>query len=175
MKKTTKTLILEAMLIMAITLVLAILVGCGPSKYVAAYSSLRDDEQDSRIHELEKRVTAMGNAYAALSAQVQGLAEDETANSVEIAQLQSSANLALAQLATLQQNVHVTAIIDPCGDGPGFDEVILKTSAGYMAYFESGSNRFLALIPAGSYRTTDASACPFTISTNGLCDNLGCH
>lgn len=81
--------------------------------------------------------------------------------------LQSEINLALAQLASLQQNVQVTSIIDPCGDGPGYDEVILQTSSGYLAYFETSGKRYLALLPNGSYVTTDQQACQFSI-VNGV-------
>jgi hypothetical protein len=63
----------------------------------------------------------------------------------------------------------VVEIIDPCGDNPGqFDEVLLRLSTGeLLAYFESGSNRFLSLIGNGSYSTTDSQHCHFTVN-NGV-------
>lgn len=58
----------------------------------------------------------------------------------------------------------VIEIVDPCGDGAGFDEILLVLSSGeIVAYFESGGNRFLTVLVNGNYRTTDAQACNFTI------------
>lgn len=93
-----------------------------------------------------------------------------TSLQASIAALQASANAQQAQITTLLTNENVVEFIDPCGDGPGYDEVILKTSSGkYVAYFESGSNRFLSVLSQGSYQTTDAQACQFTIdATNQL-------
>jgi outer membrane murein-binding lipoprotein Lpp len=164
--KAQKTVLIEALIVLAVTLFLALMTGCGPHKYTP-YDSTRDDEQDSRIGELERRITAMGTAYSALAAQVTALSEDADSSASEVASLQTSANLLAAQIAALQANVLIHEIVDPCGDGPGFDEVLLRTSSGYMGYFEAGNNRFLALIPAGSYHLTDQSACPFIITPNG--------
>jgi hypothetical protein len=62
----------------------------------------------------------------------------------------------------------VVEVYDPCGDSPGFDEVILKLADGtLMSYFESGSNRFLTILRPGTYRTTDGSNCIFTIRSDG--------
>jgi len=63
---------------------------------------------------------------------------------------------------------NVTEIIDPCGDGPGFDEIILKLANGQLlAHFSSGGLQFLSLIPDGNYVTTDQQACQFSVS-NGI-------
>jgi len=63
----------------------------------------------------------------------------------------------------------IVEFIDPCGDNPGhFDEVVLKLSTGeLLAYFESGSHRFLSLIRNGNYRTTDVQNCAFSVN-NGV-------
>jgi hypothetical protein len=61
----------------------------------------------------------------------------------------------------------VLETIDPCGNGTGFDEVIIKTSSGFIAYFEDGSKRFLAKLDVGSYRTTDQQACRFSVNVDG--------
>jgi hypothetical protein len=62
----------------------------------------------------------------------------------------------------------IVAIIDPCGDMPGqFDEILIRLADNTLiAYFESGGNRFLSAIPAGSYRTTDVQQCHFTVNAN---------
>lgn len=57
--------------------------------------------------------------------------------------------------------------IDPCGNGTGFDEILIKTDIGYISYFEDGNKRFLAKLDAGNYRTTDQQACRFSINVNG--------
>jgi hypothetical protein len=62
----------------------------------------------------------------------------------------------------------VISLVDPCGDSPGFDEVLLQLSDGtFVAYFEQGEYRFLSIISDGNYRTTDAQQCYFRIE-NGL-------
>ncbi len=167
MTKLQKTILVEAVLVLTITLVLALLVGCGPAK-ARTYDNMKDAEQDDRLAEIERRLAAMTNAYQNLLAQI---AATDSAQAGEIGTLQTSANLLTAQIAALQANVLVTAIIDPCGDGPGFDEIILKTSAGYMAYFQSGSERFLTLLPHGNYQTTDGTGCSFTVGASGLTSN----
>ncbi len=59
----------------------------------------------------------------------------------------------------------VLSIVDPCGDGPGYDEVLLVLADGtILAYFESGDYRHLAVIGQGNYRTTDEQACAFSVS-----------
>lgn len=57
--------------------------------------------------------------------------------------------------------------IDPCGNGTGFDEILIKTNIGYISYFEEGNKRFLAKLDIGSYRTTDQQACRFSVNVDG--------
>lgn len=66
----------------------------------------------------------------------------------------------------------VTQIIDPCGDAPSVvDEVLLKMANGqFLVSFSenaSGKNTRLAVLPAGTYITTDGSNCTFTITAGG--------
>lgn len=59
----------------------------------------------------------------------------------------------------------IIEVIDPCDDGPGYDEVLLRLSDGsILAYFESGNNRHLAEIDQGNYVTTDEQRCAFSVS-----------
>lgn len=55
--------------------------------------------------------------------------------------------------------------IDPCGDGPGPDEILLVLSDGSIVawYKDLG----LSYLEPGTYQTTDAQACVFTVTTNG--------
>jgi hypothetical protein len=60
-------------------------------------------------------------------------------------------------------------IIIPCGKIAGiFNETLLQLENGdILAYFESGSNRFLSIIGPGYYQTTDTKHCLFTIHSDG--------
>ena len=70
-----------------------------------------------------------------------------------------------SRLVTLETNTTVSEIIDPCGDKANqYDEHLIKLSDGkIIAYFEQNGNRFLTILPDGSYRTTDNQACNFSI------------
>lgn len=61
----------------------------------------------------------------------------------------------------------VTELVDPCGDGPGFDEVILRLGNGsLMAHYAGGGNlQFLTVIGDGNYVTTDNQSCNFSIAS----------
>ncbi len=59
----------------------------------------------------------------------------------------------------------IAEIIDPCGATPGVNEILLKLGNGkYVAWYQSVGN---VVLPPGSYHTTDASSCPFTIAADG--------
>jgi hypothetical protein len=59
----------------------------------------------------------------------------------------------------------IKELIDPCGHGPGFNEVLLRLNNGdILAHFSSGSLQFLSIIGPGNYMTTDAQACHFSIN-----------
>lgn len=60
----------------------------------------------------------------------------------------------------------ILEVIDPCGPNEsGYDEVIFRLNTGdLMAYFESGSRRFLTLLTPGNYVTTDDQKCNFQIT-----------
>lgn len=55
-------------------------------------------------------------------------------------------------------------VIDPCGDGEGFDEIILQLDEQLLCYFEEGDKRFLTELSPGNYITTDRQECNFTIT-----------
>lgn len=68
---------------------------------------------------------------------------------------------------TIVEESPIIEIIDPCGDGPGFDEVILRlTDNQLISYFEDRGKRFLANLTPGKYRTTDKQQCKFTITSD---------
>lgn len=61
----------------------------------------------------------------------------------------------------------IVELIDPCGDGPGYDEVLLQLANGQlMAHYAGGGNlQFLTVIGPGNYSTTDSQACSFTVDS----------
>lgn len=84
-----------------------------------------------------------------------------------IAYEQARINSLQIDIAQLQQQDSVVETVYPCGDNPNkFDEGLLKMKSGKLiAYFESGSNRFLTVLSSGAYRTTDYSPyCNFSIN-----------
>ncbi len=58
----------------------------------------------------------------------------------------------------------VVEMINPGGDGPGFDEVLLRLANGQIvAHFSSGGLQFLTILSSGNYVTTDAGAVHFIV------------
>ena len=114
----------------------------------------QDAQQQQAIQVLQTSVNS-------LTSQVNVLSQGQTQQQIVL-------NSIIARLLSLESHDAVVAFIDPCGDGPGYDEVLLKTQNGNLvAYFESGSNRFLSIIGPGSYQTTDQQACRFSVSNDG--------
>lgn len=69
-------------------------------------------------------------------------------------------------------NDSIIQIIDPCGNSLSvIDEVLLKLSDGsYLVYFTNNVNGDYgrrAILPPGSYTTTDGQNCHFIITNNG--------
>lgn len=66
--------------------------------------------------------------------------------------------------------IPVIEVLDPCGDMPDeVDEVIIRLPDGrLLATSKKGpAKRFLTILGAGKYRTTDSQMCPFTVWENG--------
>lgn len=66
----------------------------------------------------------------------------------------------------------VLEVIDPCGDAPSVvDEILLRLADGsVLCSFSAnanGQNTRLAILPPGSYVTTDGSNCHFTVTAQG--------
>lgn len=58
----------------------------------------------------------------------------------------------------------ITEIIDPCGPGSGFQEVLLRLGSNkLLAHYASGSLQFLTVLTPGTYRTTDSQSCTFVV------------
>lgn len=108
---------------------------------------------------------------AALQALIDGLEADINAQSALVSALQVQSNANQIILAQLQGYGMVVEIVNPCGDQPGFDEVLLRLSTGQIiASFSdnaSGANTRFTTIGNGSYSTTDGTNCAFTV-LNGV-------
>lgn len=152
----------------------------------------KDADQDERMDKNDEKNREQDEKIAALSLQNEGLIQsiidlnqeleiiqdnvednsaDITSLTALIAGLQTQVNTNIVAIAALDTTTvnSITQIIDPCGNGAGYDEVILKTRNGqYLAYFESGSQRYLTKLEIGSYATTDGTGCHFSLTASGL-------
>lgn len=155
----------------------------------------KDNEQDRRLNDLERRLKLVENIVEAqqnlldlhgvyfsdlqaadnmiqnaISSIIERLDDLEILVDDNMDSVQSQLDAINVQIASLEvaAEYSITELIDPCGDGPGFDEVILKLGDGsYIAYFQQGNNRHLSVLPAGNYQTTDQQKCNFSISASG--------
>lgn len=91
-----------------------------------------------------------------------------------IGNLQTQSNNNSTMVATLQGYNNITELVDPCGDGVGYDEVLLRLSDGKLLASLSTSNnstttRLSEVPPSDSttYQVTDGTACNFKIPATG--------
>jgi hypothetical protein len=152
----------------------------------------KDDDQDRRIMENERRIEVLEqllevqqDAIDLLYSNVSDLdgwmdyvddVATDILNQLDALELQVDIDLASveSELLLIQNDItileqgNVAEIIDPCGDGPGFDEVVLKMGSGeFIAYFQQGNRRHLSVLVPGNYQTTDQQKCNFTITASG--------
>jgi hypothetical protein len=146
---------------LAIIIFLLSLISCGKQSDIDKLYDKTDDNKTD-IVEINKRLDTLYNSLDTLNTQV----GDININQDNLTQI---VNTTVQSVATLETNTTVKRTIDPCGDNPNqFDEILLELSDGtIIAYFESGSNRYLTTLTDGSYRTTDSQACNFSI-VNGV-------
>lgn len=144
-----------------------------------AANAKKNDEQDARLNILEAQNDSLHRTIDDMSLQIEELSDNVEVNAddisdlrVTISSLQNQITANLIQMNALSGSLAgaITSMIDVCGDQSGhFDEVILKTANGkYIAYFEDGGKRFLTVIGAGNFTTTDFQRCNFTISNTGV-------
>lgn len=141
------------------------------------------------INNLGQQADQLGNQYQQLLASIDAgdqtaavdaaqLSDQIEALTIQEATLQLTLQTQEATLAQLQMNQTISSFVDPCGPSGGYDEVLMRTSNGTLiAYFEDGSgNRHLSLLTPGTYQTTDAQRCVFSVNSQGqVCDSTGCH
>lgn len=157
-----------------------ILSACGQGQFDTLQE--KDNSLQIQIDNLNGRVSLLEQLFSKLQTNlivnvnslqqaIDGLADlnagQQQALQQQIDTQQAQLNSVQATITELTLRTSVVEVIDPCGDGPGYDEVLIRLSDGnIVAYFESGSNRFLSLLQPGSYRTTDATNCNFTVDNN---------
>lgn len=165
---------------------LLLLVSCAPRKKVIVENNYDDSEVKTRLSDLEQRVASLGVSRLLMissmnfqQSQLNALFEADGELSESIANLQSSLssaqtmiNALSSQIVTLQNNVNISQVIDPCNDAPNkYDEVIFKMSNGtYVASFSdnaSGLNTRFSVLPVGNYQSTDGTNCRFSVNANG--------
>lgn len=123
-----------------------------------------DDTPNENRAEIERLLTQVNSLLGIIS----DLSAQAVANESQITVLEAMLYDVQADLTEIELRSHVTEFIDPCGNGPGFDEIILKMSTGELvAYFESGGTRFLTILTQGSYQTTDSQKCDFVVTSTG--------
>lgn len=183
MRRQTKEKIITALMVLLFTVSMGFLSGCGAYKDPGQQKS---DEIDARLGLIEWRLGSLEALYSHTlneilhtqiavdnlsveiteqGADVQTLEAQLVALISQATNLQLQANSAQLAITQLQMNVQIVALVNPCGDNAGYDEVGFKTANGeFIFYFESGNKRHLTVLEPGVwYATTDQSACTFRI------------
>ena len=146
---------------------LIFLISCGKNTTKTIYKEnpFDNSQNEERLRDLEHKVSAMELNHVKLVDELNLL----DTNTALIQNAINEMTLDIIQVSNKLDSLEVfEAIIDPCGDGPGFDEVIIKTTKGRLiVYFEDGGKRFLTILTAGSYRTTDRQSCFFSVDAMG--------
>lgn len=136
------------------------------------------DRLDRAAGTLRSAINVLQSQNANQDAELAQLQDDLLVLNGQVVSTQISIEALQVQVAELETRESIEDYLDCGGNGPGFDEIILRTSSGKLiAYFMEGGNReFLSILTPGNYRTTDQSSCPFTVSNSGqFCDNQGCR
>lgn len=138
----------------------------------------RLEDHDAAI---DRNSASIADLYAQveyLKLRLNALSERLDVQGVNLEYIQADMANTASDLQELQNQDSVVEMIDPCGDVNGeFDELLLRTRSGALvAYFESGSRRFLSSLQPGSYATTDNTGCSFSVNSSlQVCDSLGCR
>jgi hypothetical protein len=127
-----------------------------------------DSEQQTQI-DLMLQMIETNNLN--LSNQILALEAIDADLQLQISNLQLQINNNISQIAILQGYNNIVSVIDPCFDGPGVDEVLLRLSSGVIlaSYSQnaSGLNTRFAVLGNATYQTSDGTNCTFTV-LNGV-------
>lgn len=124
----------------------------------------------SELLNLQSQIDVNTNEILDLQSELNSLNANQTLLQNQINSVQANVTTLMIQILNVTNSTNVTSIVDPCGNGPGFDEVLLKMSDGkYVAYFQHGNNRMLTVLQNNSsYQTTDEQICNFSLNSNGV-------
>lgn len=140
------------------------------AKHIADEGDMQDIKHRVWVLEqaLANTVISLQNIIAQANADRSNGAANDATQDASIAAMQANANAQQVQLTVIQMGDTIIKMIDPCGTTPGYyNEVILRTMGGKLvAYFESGSSRFLSILPPGNYATTDGTGCNFSVDSS---------
>lgn len=165
--------------LIAILPIIFLLQSCGQhtrDKYIE--NPFNNDSNEARLRELESKVfdieVRTNSNIESLELLTSLMNDIEIQNTTSLLQIMLRIEDLEGDTNTLFDNMlelrgySITKIIDPCGDSNGYDEVLLRVGDDQvLAYFESGASRHLAVIPTGSYSTTDGTNCHFEVSSSG--------
>lgn len=153
-----------------------LLVSCGKKtvhKNFYVENPYDNTENDSRLNDIEQRLDTLESSVAANISAMNDLGEELEQSQSDFTavmdNLQEQIDEQVTQIAVLNGYNNIVEYLNPCNDGVGYDELLLRMSNGkVVAYFESGNNRFLSeLIPNTFYQTTDSQHCVFRVDING--------
>lgn len=154
--------------------VLMVIAGSGCAKKETVQLTTIDE---TKLAAMEATIDMLTGQLLQLQTDNQGLSDNmallvgqDTELQTQIDALDLSIASLLSQVATLNGYQHIVGFVDPCGNGPGHDELLIKLSTGkYLAHFSSGNLQFLTeLIENVQYRTTDQQSCHFSIINGNL-------
>jgi len=165
-------------------LIFLLLTGCGVVEHLAdqcgdnlpcqALLGSRNNEQDARLRRHNQDILDLQRGVGDLRAAIDALSLAGATYQTNILGLQTRLDNEVAAIYTILSGVNdVAAILDPCGDGVGWDEVFLRLADGtIVASFSDnvhGENTRFTILPHtnGVYVTTDGTSCVFKVKTNG--------
>lgn len=154
----------------AALITLSIMCSCGLQNQIDELKQ-QNKKENVRLNNLESRIYETEMDLAQVNAQRIELESKDGDNKNSISALQSQAQSMLIQLAVLNGYTSIVAVYNPCGNQSSADEVFLKLSSGkYLASFSdsaSGLNTRFSQLYDGTFQTTDATHCTFSVSGGG--------
>ena len=139
------------------SLLLCLLTSCGGYDQRGDVRELykRIEDTNTRVGDLETRV----NTYIV---QVESNTRAITNHHINMGLLESNLTDINTRLGVLETDTPRIVDVKPACEGS--KEVLLELDTGeLLGYFEQGNKRYLTILEAGTYRTTDSVGCTFTV------------
>jgi prefoldin subunit 5 len=120
----------------------------------------------STVEDLQEEVENQGDNVSALQDQVNGIQSEISSIESSVASLEDGFADMADSIAALEGAKQIVAILDPCGNGSGHDEVLVAFDDGsVMAWYKDLG--LTMLTPNVTYQTTDSQRCNFRVNSNG--------